>query len=393
MSKQKSRKINKVYVVAACRTPIGRIAGSLSNMSDVRLMTFAFEEAVRRTGVPSLDIDSVYVGCCFPQEPYNLARKVVLDSSLPDEIPATTINRTCCSSMEAFIQGVREIMVGDAQTVLVGGTENMSKTPHIMRTMIKKLRAKTNSVLPELHELKEIRADELGICAELSANEHHITREEQDVYAYQSYLKAMEAKEKGYLKKEIFPVEDDNLNIILAEDENIPDYISYDMLQKEEPIYIRNGTITKLNATSINDGSAAMVLMSENKVKELGIHPMAEYVDSESVGTPYREFAIAPKIALENLMKRNDLTINDLDLIEYNEAYAAQALLANELIKKHSKIINVNGGSLAIGHPVGCTGLRICVTLLFAMQRLNLRIGAASLCGGGGVGQCVLFRM
>jgi len=388
----RERRLNRVFIVSACRTPIGKTAGSLSNLNDVTLMALTLREAMKRLKVEDCCYDGVYIGCCFPQENYNLARKSLLEAGIPALVPGATLNRTCCSSMEALIQGARQIMIGDGDVVIVGGVENMSKSPHVMKNAIRNLRTRTSVGLPSLKEIGDNLMDEVGLCAEVSAQENNISRERQDEAAFLSYQKAMQAKERGNFNAEIFPVKLASSKILLDHDENIPESITMDMLQKEEPILIRDGTITKLNATSINDGAAAMILMSERMVNKLGIKPLAEYLDSETVGVHYKDFSIAPVHAINRLLKKNDISIDDIDLIECNEAYAAQFLLCKEIMGWNENKVNVNGGSIALGHPLGCTGLRICTTLIYSMLRLKAKTGMAAMCAGGGMGQSLLFR-
>ncbi|SCY95970.1 thiolase family protein [Alkaliphilus peptidifermentans] len=389
------RSLNRVYIVSACRTPIGKTAGSLSNLNDVALMSLTLREVIGRLNIQQgCSFDDVLVGSCFPNENYNLARKTLLAADISYSVPGATINRTCCSSMEALIQGARQIMIGDGDAVIVGGVENMSKSPHVMKNAIRSLRTRTSVGLPSFDEIGENLMDEVGLCAEISARENNITRKKQDQAAYNSYQRAIEAKKKGFFKEETFPVHSDltSQDIALDHDENIPEGITMEMLQKEEPIFLRDGTITKLNATSINDGAAAMILMSERMVDKLRIQPLVEYVDSKTVGVHYKDFSIAPAHAIDGLLKKNQLDITEVNLIELNEAYASQLLLCKEKMGLNDEKVNINGGSIAIGHPLGCTGLRITTTLIYSMLRLKASIGVASMCAGGGMGQSLLFR-
>lgn len=390
----KRHNFNRVLVVSACRTPIGKTAGSLSDINDVKLMALTLNEAIKRVNVENLSCDGVYVGCCFPQENYNLARKALLEAGMSDQVPGVTLNRTCCSSLEALIQGARQIMTGDADILLVGGVENMSRSPHVMKNAIRQLRARTSGGLPSFDEIGENLLDDVGLCAELSALKNSISRESQDEAALASYRKAINAKNKGYFSDEIFAVrkELNSSEIILDKDENIPENITIERLREEKPIFLRDGTITKLNATSINDGAAAMILMSERMVEKLGVKVLAEYVDSETVAVPYQDFSIAPVNAVNCILNKNDIAIDDIDLIEINEAYASQFLLCKDAMGCKDDKVNINGGSIALGHPLGCTGLRICITLLYSMQRLGRELGLASMCAGGGMGQSILFR-
>lgn len=385
--------MNRVFVVAACRAPIGKTVGSLSGFSDVELMSLAFQEVTRRLGNIDVNIDGVYVGCCFPQESYNLARKALLAAGILDSVPGATVNRTCCSSMEALIQGARQIMVGEADVIAVGGVENMSRSPHVMKNAIKSARARAGGGLPAMKDARISTIDDVGLAVELLAHKLGIGREEQDAMACMSHRKAALAAKNGVFEREKFPVTvcNNGNNTLFFEDENVMPEITLSAMAGEEPVFLSDGTVTRLNSSSVNDGVAAAVLMSEKAAGEYGLEPLAEYLYSETVGVSPQDMALAPVNAISGLLQHKNLKLDDIDLIECNEAYAVQFLACQKLLDWDAEKVNVNGGSIALGHPLGCTGLRICITLIYAMLQRQVPVGLAAMCAGGGMGQSVLF--
>ncbi|MEF2965928.1 thiolase family protein [Paenibacillus sp. M1] len=381
-----------MLIITACRTPIGRTAGRLSKISDVRLLALAFSEAVRRIQKVDVAIDSVYAGCCFPQEDFNIARKAILRAGLPASIPAATINRTCCSSMEALVQGARQIMLGEAEVVLVGGVENMSNSPQVMKNAIRTARGLINGKLPTFEQISGDLIDEMGISTELLARRFGITRDEQDEYACLSHSRAADAQKKGYFKEEIFPVWDEETDGWFSEDETIISNLSKDVASKEATIFLSDGTLTKLNSSSINDAAAAMVLMSEKAALTYGVEPMGEYKCSGVVGVAPAEMGLAPAEVIQAMLNKSGLRMEEIDGIECNEAFAAQQLICQKKLGWSWDRVNVNGGALALGHPLGCTGIRICTTLLYTMKRNKWNRGIAAMCAGGGMGQGILFE-
>ncbi len=381
-------------MVSACRTPIGRTAGSLSKFKDVQLMALTLNEAIRRINTADLVIDSSYVGSCFPQESYNLARKSTLNAGISVTVPGATINRTCSSSMEAIVQGARQIMVGDANTVLVGGVEIMSSSPHVMRNAIKNARSMVNRELPLLDNIKIDNVDDIGFAIEYLARKYNISRKEQDDYAILSHRRATNAIQLGHFKDEMFPINisENGMNAELYYDENVNQGLNELSVSHEKPIFARDGTVTKFNASSINDGASAMVLMSEYAIKKYNIKPLAEYLGSDVIGVSPENMGIAPALVIRNILKKQKLSLKDIDLIECNEAYAAQLLACQKILDYDMEKININGGSIALGHPLGCSGIRICVTLIYTLQRKGYSLGLASMCAGGGMGQVILFR-
>lgn len=384
--------MQNVYVSSACRTPIGRTAGSLSGINDVTLMSLAMRELMNRSNIDENDIAEVYVGCCFPEEKYNLGRKALIQAGLPYCIPASTINKTCCSSLEALVQGMRQIQAGDADYVLVGGVENMSRSPHVMKNAIKKARMLAKGGLVNFEDIHGNLMDDIGVAVELSARKYGYLKEQQDRVAYESHRKARKAQESGKFIAEIFGVDIPDSNEKFVADETINYDINLEEMARESPLFIKDGTITASNASSINDGAAALLLVSERAVKEKGLPVMAKITANACVGVSPDEMAFAPAYAIQKLLSAMKMELQDIDLIECSEAYAAQVIGSKSILKWEEQRVNVNGGSIALGHPLGCSGLRMCTTLVYTMLRESSSNGIVSMCAGGGIGQAVMFE-
>lgn len=384
--------MQNVYVSSACRTPIGKIAGSLSEINDVKLISLAMRELIKRSDINVNDISEVYVGCCFPEEQYNLGRKAVIQAGLPYHIPASTINKTCCSSLEALVQGVREIQAGDADYVLVGGVENMSRSPHVMKNAIKKARMLAKGEFINFEDVHGNLIDDIGVAVELSAKKYGYSKKQQDRVAYESHRKARIAQESGKFIAEIFEVVIPGSNEKFVKDETINYDINLEEMEKENPLFIKGGTITVSNTSPINDGAAALLLVSEKEVKNRGISVMARITANACVGVNPDEMIFAPAYAIQKLLAEKKMKLQDIDLIECSEAYAAQVIGTKSILQWEDQKVNVNGGSIALGHPLGCSGLRMCTTLVHTMLRDNYSNGIVSMCAGGGMGQAVMFE-
>lgn len=384
--------MQNVYVSNACRTPIGRAAGSLSGIKDVTLMALAFRELVNRSNIDKHDISEAYVGCCFPEEQYNLGRKALIQAGLPHCIPASTVNKTCCSSLEALVQGVRQIQTGDADYVLVGGVENMSRSPHVMKNAIKKARMLANGGLINFEDIHGNLVDDIGVAVELSAKKNGYSKEQQNRVAYESHRKAKKAQESGNFSAEIFEIGVPDSNEKFVADEAINYDINLEEMARESPLFIKNGTITSLNASPINDGAAALLLVSEKAVKGEGLPVMAKIIANACVGVSPDQMIFAPGYAIQKLLSVTKMRLCDIDLIECSEAYAAQVIGTKSILKWDDRKVNINGGSIALGHPLGCSGLRMCTTLVHTMLRENFSNGIVSMCAGGGIGQAVMFE-
>ena len=381
----------KVVLAGACRTAIGTMGGSLSTIPAADLGAIVIKEALNRAGVKPEAVDQVYMGCVIQAgQGQNVARQASIKAGLPNEVPAVTINVVCGSGLNCVNMAAQMIQAGDADIVVAGGMENMSKAPYAMMNGRFGYRM-NNGVLVDTmvndalwdafnnyHMIKT--AD--NICEEWG-----ITREEIDEFAVKSQAKAVAAQEAGAFDKEIVPVEvkKKKETVIFNKDEGPRPGTTMEGLAKLRAIN-PGGFVTAGNASGINDGAAAIVVMSEEKAKELGVTPMATWVQGALAGVEPEVMGIGPVAATRKVMERTGLTVDDMDLIEANEAFAAQSVaVAKELGFDMSKV-NVNGGAVALGHPVGASGCRILVTLLHEMQKRDAKKGLATLCIGGGMG-------
>lgn len=386
--------MNKVVIVDAGRTPVGKTNGSLAEQNEVQLMSTIFRTMKGRWDIVQSSLDDVLVGCCFPSEPDNLAKKASIFSGIDKKTPAATINRTCASSLEALSSATMRIQLGYQKQVLVGGVENMSKSPHVMKQLMREVRKAIRYGMPLTSDKSYMQniEDNIGVAVEWMAIEAGITREEQDEYARKSRKLASEAWEKKYFDKEIMKVTDEEGNIILDYDESIESDLSLEDYQNEKPLLFADGNITKYNAASITDGAAGLLLMSEEQTKVMGYKPMAEIAGFHVAGRHPKDIGTIPAIALDELLLQKKMNLSDIGLIECNEAYAAQMLLCERYLEWDTSKVNINGGGLAIGHPLGSTGVRIVTTLLYNMIRTGTEYGIATMCAGGGMGYSVLLK-
>ena len=376
--------MKKIVIASACRTAIGKFGGTLSNVPAAELGSIVIKEAIARAGVKPEQVDQVYMGCVIQAgQGQNVARQASIKAGLPIETPAVTVNVVCGSGLECVNMAARMIEAGDADIVVAGGTENMDMAPFAMMKGRYGYRmgypmGKSELVDNNYH---------MGITAENVADQWNLSREDLDNFAYNSQLKAAEAIKSGAFKEEIVPVTIKNKkgDIIFDTDEG-PRLSAPEVLAKLKPSFKKDGKVTAGNASAINDGAAAVVVMSEEKAKELGITPMATWVGGALAGVDPSIMGVGPVAATRKVMAKTGLTVADMDLIEANEAFASQSLaVAHDLEFDMSKV-NVNGGAIALGHPVGASGCRILVTLLYAMKHRGAKKGLATLCIGGGMG-------
>ena len=395
--------MEKVVIVSACRTAIGKFGGTLANTSAADLGALVIKEAVARAGIKPEAVDQVYMGCVIQAGlGQNVARQCSIKAGLPIETPAVTLNVVCGSGLECVNNAARMIEAGDADIVVAGGTENMDMAPFAMMkgrygyrmgyTMGKSELVDTmvNDALWDVYNNVH-----MGITAENICDKWGITREELDEFSVASQTKACEAIANGSFKDEIVPVVIKNKkgDIIFDTDEGPRAGPNMEGLAKLKPAFKPDGRVTAGNASAINDGAAAVVLMSESKAKELGITPMATWIAGALAGVDPAIMGIGPVAATKKVLAKTGMKIEDFDLIEANEAFAAQSVaVARELNFDMSKV-NVNGGAIALGHPVGASGCRILVTLLYAMKHRGAKKGLATLCIGGGMGCACVVEM
>ncbi|KYK57598.1 hypothetical protein DCS_04609 [Drechmeria coniospora] len=379
-----------VYIVSAARTPVGSFLGSLSSLNATQLGSCAIKGAVERAGIKPEDVDEVYLGNVLSaglgQSP---ARQAALGAGLLQSTVCTTVNKVCASSLKAIMLGAQDIMLGTASVVVAAGAESMSNTPHYLPNLRTGAKYGDQTLVDGV--LKDgltcaLKKEHMGLAGELCAFEHQFSREAQDEYAINSYKKAQAATEAG-LFKEIVPVEVSGGRgkpaIKVDRDEEVKN-LNVDKLKAMRPAFKPDGSITAPNAAPINDGAAAVVLMSEAKVKALGIKPMAKILGWADAEREPERFTVAPALAIPKAIKHAGLTDKDVDFYEINEAFSVVALANMKILGLDAEKVNVYGGSVAIGHPLGCSGARIVTTLTSVLKEKKAKIGCAGICNGGG---------
>ena len=384
--------MQNVVLAGACRTPIGTMGGALSSKSAVELGSLVISEALKRAGVPANEVDMVYMGCVIQAAlGQNVARQGALKAGLPVEAPALTVNVVCGSGLAAVNMGAALIASGDADIVVAGGTESMSNAPFALPKARFGYRMNNGTLVDTMvnDALWDAFNDyHMGITAENVAERWGITRQELDEFSACSQQKCAKAVEAGRFKDEIVPVtvKQKKQTVVVDADEGPRPGTTVEVLAKLKPAFKPDGVVTAGNSSGINDGAAAVVLLSEEKAKELGVVPMARFVTGALAGVDPAIMGVGPVAASRKAMAKTGLAVDDFDLIEANEAFAAQSVaVARELHFDPDKL-NVNGGAIALGHPVGASGCRILVTLLHEMQRQGAKRGLATLCIGGGMG-------
>lgn len=383
---------DRIVLAGACRTPIGVMGGTLNAMPAAELGAIVIREALRRSNIPKEEVDQVYMGCVIQAgQGQNVARQASVKAGIPVEVPAVTMNVVCGSGLSCVNQAAEMIKAGDAEIVVAGGMENMTMSPYAVTQGRYGYRMGDGTLVDTM--VKDALTDafyqyHMGITAENIAEKWNITREEQDRFAAWSQAKAAKAREEGRFKAEIVPVtiEGKKQTIVFDEDEGIRPGTTAENISRLRPAFKENGTVTAANSSGINDGAAAVVVLSERKAKELGVVPMALWKAGTLAGVEPAVMGMGPVAAVQKIMKKTGYQIKDFDLIEANEAFAAQALAVSKELKLDRDRLNVNGGAIALGHPVGASGCRILVTLLYEMERRKAKRGLATLCIGGGMG-------
>ena len=386
-----------VFIVGAARTPIGSLGGVLAALPAPRLGAAAVAEAVRRAGVRPEQVDEAIMGNVLSagmgQAP---ARQAAIFGGLPNTVPAVTVNKVCGSGLKAILLGQQAILTGEAAIVVAGGMESMSNAPYLLPKARQGYRM-GNGVLVDsmIHDglTDAYNPVHMGVCGEMCAERYGIGRAEQDRFATQSYTRALEAQAAGQFAAEIVPVPVPGKkgDTMVAEDEE-PRRGDLGRFSSLKASFKEGGTITAANAPSVNDGGAAIVLASRTSVEELGLEPLARLGASATAAMAPEWFTIAPGEAAKKALKRADLTADDVDLYEINEAFSVVALVAAQVLGVGEDRLNVNGGAVALGHPIGCTGARLVVTLLHAMGARQARRGMAALCLGGGEGMALILE-
>lgn len=391
--------MKKPVIVSAVRTPIGSFMGSFKDVSVIELGAVVIKEAIKRAGIESSQVDEVIMGNVLQAGVgQNPARQAALQAGVPEQIPAFTVNKVCGSGLKAINLAAQSILVGESDIVVAGGMENMSRAPFLFP------QARTGHRMGDITIVDSMIADGLfcainkyhmGFTAENIAQKYEISREDQDAFSLASQMKAAAAANEGKFSEEIVPViipQRKGETVVVTQDEYIRSDTTIEKLNKLKPAFINTGTVTAGNASGINDGAAAVIVMSEEKAKELGLTPLGYILSYASAGTDPKIMGIGPVPATRKALAKAGLTIDDLDLIEANEAFAAQALAVKTELHIDPAKLNVNGGAIALGHPIGASGTRILVTLLYTMKAQNVKRGLATLCIGGGQGVATIIE-
>ncbi|SFN30837.1 acetyl-CoA C-acetyltransferase [Proteiniclasticum ruminis] len=391
--------MKEVVIVSAVRTPVGSFGGVFKDVPAVDLGVVAVKEAIRQAGIKPEDVNEVYMGCILQSGlGQGVARQISVKAGIPVEVPATTINMLCGSGLRTVSLAAQTIIAGDNDVVVVGGAENMSRAPYVLNNARFGSRMGNDTMVDTMiHDAltDAFNGYHMGITAENIAEKYGITREEQDAFAVASQNKAERAMAEGKFKDEIAPVTIPQRRgepLVVDTDEYPKKGVTIDSLAKLRPAFKKDGTVTAGNASGINDGAAALVVMSKEKADELGLTPLATIVSYGNGGVDPSIMGIGPVPSTKTALQKSGLTIDDMDLIEANEAFAAQALAVGKDLKWDAEKVNVNGGAIALGHPVGASGARILVTLLHEMKRRKSSYGLATLCIGGGMGTSVVVK-
>ncbi len=384
-----------VFILSAVRTPIGKFGGSLRDCSAPDLGVLAAEAALEQAGVAPPEVEETIFGHARQAgNGPNPARQISARAGIPESIPAYTVNKACASGMKAIVLGFQEIVLGNAEVVLVGGVEAMSRVPFFVEGARWGARLGHQKLVDGMYQdgfLCPLAKLIMGETAELLAEQYKISRQEQDAYALSSQQAAQRAIESGRFKDEIVPVkvQEKKGERFFAEDEHPRRDTTVEALAKLPPVFSRSGTITAGNSSGITDAAAALVLVSAEKAKRAARRPLARIVDYATAGVDPRLMGIGPVPAIQKLLYKTGRRLEDYELIELNEAFAAQVLACDRELHLDRARLNVNGGAIALGHPIGCTGARITVTLLHEMRRRGARRGLATLCVSGGMGMAL----
>ncbi len=395
----KPRHEKNVYIVSAVRTPIGKFGGCLSSLSATELGTLAARGALEKAGLQPKDMDEVIFGNARQAGVGpNPARQIAHKSGCPVTVPAYTVNKACASGMKAIVHAYQAIVLDDAQLVLAGGTESMSNTPYLLTRARWGYRLGHDQLVDGMYRdgfLCPLCGQVMGETAENIAEKYGISRQEADEYALMSQQRCAKAQKEGKFRDEIIPVEVDDAKgnrTQIVTDEHPRPGTTLEKLAKLPPVFKEGGNVHAGNASGITDGAAAVVVASEESLKARNLKPMARILDYYVAGVDPAIMGIGPVPATKRLLERNRLTLKDIDLIELNEAFAVQVLACQRELDLDLEKVNVNGGAIALGHPIGCTGTRIVVTLLHEMVKRDATLGLATLCVSGGMGMSLLLE-
>ncbi len=389
--------MKKVVITEAKRTPIGSFAGSLSSFSAAQLGSIAIRSVLENSKIDKNLVDEVIFGNVLTagqgQAP---ARQAAIFSGLPEKTECFTINKMCGSGLKAVMLAHQAIICGDAEIIIAGGQESMTNSPYLLQKARSGYKLGNGEVTDSMIKdgLWDVYNDiHMGNCAEACARDFKFTREQLDEFTVSSYTKALNAQKNGKFNDEIVrvPVKTKSGEIFVDADEE-PSRVNFDKIPGLKPVFDKNGVVTAANSSSINDGAAALLVMSEEKAKQLGFRPMVEIVAQGSSAKAPIEFTTAPADAIAKVLKKANMRTNDIDLYEINEAFAVVSLAVNKILGLDASKVNVNGGAVALGHPIGASGARILVTLIHEMKRRNSKYGLASLCIGGGEASALIVK-
>ena len=390
--------MKEVFIVSAVRTPIGSFMGSLSTVPATKLGAAAVKGALDKINLDPQNVQEIYMGNVLQAgEGQAPARQVALGAGLSNETPSTTINKVCASGMKAVTMAAQAIKAGDADVIVAGGMENMSAVPHYYNarnaTKLGDVKMQDGMVLDGLTDV--YNKVHMGVCAEKCATDYHFTREDQDNFAIQSYKRSAKAWSEGKFTEEVVPVSIPQRKgdpIIFAEDEEYK-AVNFDKLPTLPTVFKKEeGTVTAANASTLNDGASALILVSKEKMEELGLKPLAKIISYADAAQEPENFTTAPSKALPIALKKAGLEISDIDFFEFNEAFSVVGLANNKILGLDAAKVNVNGGAVALGHPLGSSGSRIIVTLINVLKQNNGKYGAAAICNGGGGASAIVIE-
>lgn len=390
--------MKEVFIVSAVRTPMGSFMGSLSTVPATKLGAAAVKGALDKINLDPKNVQEIYMGNVLQAgEGQAPARQVALGAGLSNETPSTTINKVCASGMKAVSMAAQAIKAGDADVIVAGGMENMSMVPHYYNarnaTKLGDVKMQDGMVLDGLTDV--YNKVHMGVCAEKCATDYSITREDQDNFAIESYKRSAKAWSEGKFAEEVIPVSIPQRKgdpIIFAEDEEYK-AVNFDRLPTLPTVFKKEeGTVTAANASTLNDGASALILVSKEKMEELGLKPLAKIISYADAAHEPENFTTAPSKALPIALKKAGLEISDIDFFEFNEAFSVVGLANNKILGLDAAKVNVNGGAVALGHPLGSSGSRIIVTLINVLKQNNGKYGAAAICNGGGGASAIVIE-
>lgn len=398
MERKECTTMKEIVITGAVRTPIGKIGGMFANTKPAELGAIVIKEALKRSKLAGNQVDEVLMGCVLQSgQGQNVARQAALQAGIPITVPALTVNNVCGSGLKCINMAYALIASGEAEVIVAGGMENMSLAPYVLPNARFGYRMNDGALVDSM--VKDALWDafgdyHMGITAENIAEKYHITREMQDDFAAESQQKCEEARRNGVFTEEIVsvPIKTKTGLVMMSEDESPRDKVTSESLSKLKPAFKPDGTVTAGNSSGINDGAAAVVIMSEEKANQLGLPILARIRGCQSMGVDPSIMGIGPVASTEKLFDKLGYTIEDIDLIEANEAFAVQSLAVGQLLGWDRTKVNVNGGAIALGHPVGASGCRILVSLLYELKRRNKKLGLATLCVGGGMGVSIIVE-